>query len=314
MFSVFRKNAQQILSVNCNIWNYLVWLDSNYKLTFFVLLQGCTLWTLKVLLGNEKQGDDEFFEFFASCLDDYFTYKKSRLPGPFLSEVFQRHPLLGRFSFGKLIARCGDGRTEFMKCEAMRLLTGILKPVSLGKGKKTAPEGEECKQLAKSFEEHMGSLGAAILSTVQNPPHKSDYKIIALLFCSSCFDAFTVLSPEKPLHTLLDIGTLLAGLKSIEAPSKGRLHNLLTKLVETVTIELAKNPVRGTVKMDVDSKTPSKKKKAKKSEASEEDKTPSKRKKATDEVVAMEVQVEEISSKKRKQQMNAKKAKASKDS
>jgi DNA polymerase phi len=281
-------------------------------------LQGCTFWTLKVLLGNEENGDDEFLEFFASSLDDYFTHKKSRLPGPFLSEVFQRHPMLARFTFGRLIARCGDGRTEFMKCEAMRLITGILKPVSSGKGKKPAPEGEEHKQLAKTFEEHIGSLGAAIMSIVQSPPQKSDFKVIALLFCSSCIDSFSVLYPQKPLYTLLDTGALFAALKAIEAPSKGKLHNLLTKLVERVTVELEKNPVSTKTVNAEDSKTtPSKKKKAKKSEPptpSVEDKTPSKKKKATDEVAPMDVQIEETSSKKKQQQKSAKKVKVSKDS
>lgn len=281
----------------------------------FMCLQGCTLWTLKVLLGNEENGDEELLAFFASSLDDYFTHKKSRLPGPFLSDVFQRHPVLGRISFGRLIARCGDGRTEFIKCEAMRLLTGILKPVTSGKGKKaTQTEGDEHKQLAKTFEEHMGSLGVAILSTVQSPPQKADYKVIVLLFCSSCIDAFTVLFPQKALHTLLDAGALLAGLKAIEAPSKGRLHNLLTKLVEAVTAELEKNPGSSeTVKAD-DSKTTPSKNKAKTSEAptqSEEAKTPSKRKKARDEEAPMEVQVDGTPSKKK--QMSAKKVKVSKD-
>jgi hypothetical protein len=93
---------------------------------------------------------------------------------------------------------------------------------------------------------------------------------------------------------------------------------LLTKLVERVTVELEKNPVSTKTVNAEDSKTtPSKKKKAKKSEPptpSVEDKTPSKKKKATDEVAPMDVQIEETSSKKKQQQKSAKKVKVSKDS
>lgn len=211
------------------------------------LAQACTLWTLKVLLGNvpdtAEKCDAELLECISTALDDYFTQKKSRLAGSFFIEIFQRHQILGRFSIGKLIEKCGNGRTEFMKCEALRLLTAILKPVTSCKGKKTVAESVECNLLAKAFQQHMGSLGAAISFIVQSPPEKSAYKSIALKFCSSCIDVFTVLYPLKGLHSLLDSKALLAGLKAIDAPSKGKLHNLITKLQNTVTEELTKTSV-----------------------------------------------------------------------
>lgn len=270
------------------------------------------MWTLKVLLGNlpdiDEKGDAELSEFLTNSLKDFFTRRKSRLPGPFLSEVFQRHPILGRLSIGNLVEKAGNGRTGVMKCEAMRLLTGILKPVTSGKGKKPATEGDE---LAKAFEEHVGSLGAVILSTVQSPPQKAAHKLIALQFCSSCIDVFRVLFPRKILHSVLDMGALLAGLKAIDAPSKGKLHNLITKLVETVTVEVAK-AVEVPMENEGDA-APSKKKKGKKSEASthpEEAKTALKRKK---ERAEEEVQGEDTPSK-RRPQTRSKKVKVTKDS
>jgi len=283
-----------------------------------------------------EKGDAELSEFLANSLEEFFTHKKSRLRGPFLSKVFQRYPVLGRISIGKLLEMIGNARTGVMKGEAMRLLTGVLKPVIPTKGKKMAMEGNE---LAKAFEEHVEALGAVILSTVQSLPRKAAHKFIALQFCSSCMDALRVLCQHRTLHSVLDMEALLAGLQAIDVPSKGKLDNLIMKLVETVAAEVARNPVSiGTTTNAVDdNKTPSeknqengaevpmeiekdetpskKKKKGKKSKASrqpedEEELTPSKRKKARTEAA---VQGEETPSKK-KHQTRSKKAKVTKDS
>lgn len=295
--------------------------------------QACTLWTFKVLLGSitddEEKCDSETLELLFSALEDYFTHKKSRLAGSFFTELFRRFPVLGRCSIGKLIEKCGNGRTEFMKCEAMRLITEILKPFTSAKGKKTVNESDHHKLLAKAFEEHMGLRGSSILSTVQNPPERAAYKFIALQFCSSCIDAFRMICPQKGLHTFLDIEALLAGLKVIDAPSKGKLRNLITKLVKVVTDELAKNPVRSGPTKGDGNKTSKKKSKVadapmeienigtpskNKGKNLKEDRTPSKRKIARDGQAPVEVTVEETPSKKKNKSPSSKKARVLKGS
>lgn len=292
------------------------------------------MWTFKVLLGNlpdvEEKCDSETLDLLFSALDDYFTHKKSRLAGSFFTELFRRYPVLGRCSIGKLMEKCGNGRTEFMKCEAMRLLTEILKPVTSGKGKKTINGGDEHKLLVKAFEEHMGPRGSSILSTVQNPPERAAYKFIALQFCSSCIDAFRMLYPQKGLHAVLDTEALLAGLKAVDTPTKGKLQNLITKLVKVVAEDLAKNPGRsGSAKGDGNKTSSKKKLKAvevpmevenvvtpskNKGKNLKEDRMPSKRKNARDSQVQMEVQVEETPSKKKSKSPSSKKVKVSKES
>lgn len=245
----------------------------------------------------EEKGDAELSAFLANSLKDYFHSKKSRLKVFFWSEVFRKHPILGRFSIGTLVEEAGNGRSGTMKCDAMKLLSEILKPVTSAKRRK---RGEDPKPLAKAFEEHVESLGAVVLSTIQSPLQKRIHRNFELSFWIDCIDALGVLFPQKTLHSVVDTAALLAGLKAMNIPSQGKSHDLYKKLVETVTAELAKNAVsiQTTTNVD-DNKTPSKMKEAEDGEVPMEiakDETPSSQKKTEDGEVPMEVEKDETPS------------------
>lgn len=190
-------------------------------------LQDCVLWTLRILVGNVNEGDAEVSEFLRKSVEHSFTNHHSRLKGPFWSRIFRQHPVLARACIGKLMEKVGNGRNMTLRCAAMRLVTEILKPVTSPKGgkKAAAGEGEIAKLFVEALEGHVDSLGAAILSTVQDFPKKREQKLLALPFCISSIDAFRLLFPHKSL----DKEALLAGLKAIQAPDQGKIQNLLIK-------------------------------------------------------------------------------------
>jgi DNA polymerase phi len=235
------------------------------------LAQDCVLWTLRILVGNVNEGDAEVSEFLTKSVEDFFTNHHSRLKGLFWSQIFRQHPVLARACIGKLIEKVGNGRNITLRCEGMRLVTEILKPVTSPKGgkKAAAGEGETAKLFVEALEGHVDSLGAVILSTVQDFPKKRDHKLLALPFCISSIDALRLLFPHKSL----DREALLVGLKAIQAPNQGKIQTFLSKLKETVA----------NLKPDDNNNS-----------------TPSKKQKANDEVVAMEVEKEATPSKKKK--------------
>lgn len=229
-------------------------------------LQGCTLWTLKVILGNlqdsETKEDTDLLQFIANALNEYFTHKKSRIPCSFFVKIFQRHDMVGRSSIGQLVEKCGSARTEVLKGKAMELLSGILKPVLSVKGKKSGEEIDEVRQpIARTLESHLEPLSATLLSIVQKPPHKAPHKLDALQFLSSCINALIVLYPQKPLSIILDTKALLNGLKTIETAGKQKLQNLITKIEGLITRDAARILVANEKVGDMKSKTPGAKKK-----------------------------------------------------
>lgn len=251
-------------------------------------LQGCTLWIIKVIMGNlqdsETKEDTDLVQFIANALSDYFTSKMSRLHCEFFAEIFKRHNMLGRSSIGQLVEKCGNARIEVLKRKAMELLSRILKPVLSVKGKKSGAEIDEVRQpTARALESHLEPLSAVLLLIVQKPPQKPAHKLFAFQFLSSCIDVLIVLYPQKPLSTILDTKALLEGLKTIVTPGKGRLHNLITKIEGSLTRDMARIPVADEKAAHMKLKTPGAKKK--KSVDAEEiiemdiEPTPSKKKK-----------------------------------
>ena len=202
-----------------------------------LVLQGCTLWILKVILGNlqdsEIKDDTDLLQCIANALSEYFTHKKARLPYSFFAKIFQQHNTLGRLSIGQLVEKCGNARSECLKDIAMQLLSGILKPVLSVKGMKSGAEIDKVRQpTAHALESHLESLSAVLLSIGQKPPKKIGHKQSALRFVKCCIDAFIVLYPQKPLSTILDTNALLEGLKTIKTQ---KLQQLIINIEGSIT-------------------------------------------------------------------------------
>lgn len=256
-------------------------------------LQGCILWTLKVILRNlqdsETEDDTDLLQFIANALSELFTSKKARLTCSFFEEIFQRYNTLGRLSIGQLVEKCGNARSEHLKGVAMKLLSGILKPVLSVKGKKSGGEIDEVRQsTARALESHLEPLSAVLLSIVQKPPQNRDYKLSFLQFLSTCIDVFIVLYPQKPLSTILDTESLLEGIKTIKTSKNGKLPHLITKIEGLITTGAARIPVanEGVVNMKSETQGVKKKKSADAEKVIEMDiePTPSKKKKKSSDV------------------------------
>lgn len=74
----------------------------------------------------EQAGDADVTAAFRATFQSFFE-RRSRLSRPFFQEAFTRHPWLARCLVGDLLDQCEGAKTEFLKVEAMQLLTGILK-------------------------------------------------------------------------------------------------------------------------------------------------------------------------------------------
>lgn len=213
----------------------------------YVWVQGCTLWSLKVLQGNstniDGKGDEEVLQLLTSSLEEFFVHKKSRLPGNFFAEAFQRHPWLGRSSLGLLIEKSGNARSDFLKFEAMRLLAGVLRPKGSDKGKKLTLDTEVDQPTADALQPHLVPLSKVVLSLLQNPPEKSAYRINALSFCCSCVEALLVLYPQTPISANIETEIILASVKEITVPRNGKLGNLITKLVNLIEKDADRKPL-----------------------------------------------------------------------
>lgn len=258
-------------------------------------LQGCILWTLKVILRNlqdsETEEDTDLLQFIANALSKLFTRKKARLTCSFFEEIFKRYNTLGRLSIGQLVEKCGNARNEHLKGVAMKLLTGILKPVLSVKGKKSGGEIEEVRQpTARALESHLEPLSAVLLSIVQEPPQIREYQFSFLQFLSSCIDVFIVLYPQKPLSTILDTKSLLEGLKTMKTSKKGKLPKLITKIEGKITTGAARIPVANEGAVNMKSETQGVKKK-----------------KSVDAEKVIEMDIEPTPSKKKKKSLDVKK-------
>jgi DNA polymerase phi len=186
------------------------------------------------------------------------------------------------------VEKCGNARTEHLKGIAMQLLSGILKPVLFVKSKKSSVEIDEVRQpTARALESHLEPLSAVLLSIVQRPPQRADYKLNALQFLCSCIDAFIVLYPQKPLSTILDTKALLEGLKTIETR---KLQHLITKIEGLITRGAARVPVANEKAANMKSKS-----------------LGAKKKKSADAEKVIEMDIEPTPSKKKKKSLDVEK-------
>jgi DNA polymerase phi len=207
------------------------------------LAQACALWVLKVLQGSTTDAEDsdaDVLQILAMSLEDSFVQKKSRLSVAFFRNIFQQHPWLGRAVLGQLIDKCGNARSEFFKREAMHMVTEILRR-NMGKDKK-AGHGPIIADVLQPF---LPTLSGVLLSLVQKPPVKKEYKSEAFKFCYTSIEALRTLYPSKPLSALLDTEALLVSLKDIKLPPMGKLQHSVTRSVSLIEKEMERVSMTG---------------------------------------------------------------------
>ncbi|CAM6028277.1 unnamed protein product [Sphagnum balticum] len=208
-----------------------------------MLAQACALWVLKVLQGSTtdaEDGDPDVLQILAMSLEDSFVQKKSRLSVAFFRNIFQQHPGLGRAALGQLIDKCGNARSEFFKREAMHMFTEILRH-NMGKEKK-AGHGPIIADVLQPF---LPTLSGVLLSLVQKPPVKKEYKSEAFKFCYTSIEALRTLYPSKPLSAFLDTEALLVSLKDIKLPPMGKLQHSVTRSVSLIEKEMERVSMTG---------------------------------------------------------------------
>ncbi|CAK9219878.1 unnamed protein product [Sphagnum troendelagicum] len=207
------------------------------------LAQACALWVLKVLQGSTTDAEDidaDVLQILAMSLEDSFVQKKSRLSVAFFRNIFQQHPWLGRAVLGQLIDKCGNARSEFFKREAMHMVTEILRR-NMGKDKKAG----HCPIIADVLQPFLPTLSGVLLSLVQKPPVKKEYKSEAFKFCYTSIEALRTLYPSKPLSALLDTEALLVSLKDIKLPPMGKLQHSVTRSVSLIEKEMERVSMTG---------------------------------------------------------------------
>ncbi|CAM6049668.1 unnamed protein product [Sphagnum compactum] len=207
------------------------------------LAQACALWVLKVLRGSTTDAEDsdaDVLQILAMSLEDSFVQKKSRLSVAFFRNIFQQHPWLGRAVLGQLIDKCGNARSEFFKREAMHMVTEILRR-NMGKDKK-AGHGPIIADVLEPF---LPTLSGVLLSLVQKPPVKKEYKSEAFKFCYTSIEALRTLYPSKPLSALLDTEAVLVSLKDIKLPPMGKLQHSVTRSVSLIEKEMERVSMTG---------------------------------------------------------------------
>ncbi|CAK9270133.1 unnamed protein product [Sphagnum jensenii] len=207
------------------------------------LAQACALWVLKVLQGSTTDAEDsdaDVLQILAMSLEDSFVQKKSRLSVAFFRNIFQQHPWLGRAVLGQLIDKCGNARSEFFKREAMHMVTEILRR-NMGKDKKAG----HCPIIADVLQPFLPTLSGVLLSLVQKPPVKKEYKSEAFKFCYTSIEALRTLYPSKPLSALLDTEALLVSLKDIKLPPIGKLQHSVTRSVSLIEKEMERVSMTG---------------------------------------------------------------------
>jgi hypothetical protein len=207
------------------------------------LVQACALWVLKVLQGSTTDAEDsdaDVLQILAMSLEDSFVQKKSRLSVAFFRNIFQQHPWLGRAVLGQLIDKCGNARSEFFKREAMHMVTEILRR-NMGKDKKAG----HCPIIADVLQPFLPTLSGVLLSLVQKPPVKKEYKSEAFKFCYTSIEALRTLYPSKPLSALLDTEALLVSLKDIKLPPIGKLQHSVTRSVSLIEKEMERVSMTG---------------------------------------------------------------------
>lgn len=183
------------------------------------LAQICAFWLLKVIHGNSNETElKKVSEIFAHSLEDFFVNKKCRIKGGFLKEVFRRHPWVGISSFGMLIEKCRNARSEFLQCEALLLMDTLIRPW-LSKSTEVSSDKDSSHHL-QFLKVHLPSLSELVQHLLQKPAKKASHRSEARQFCMRIVKALSLLKLEKSFAKLVKHSSLESQLGDLFRPYK----------------------------------------------------------------------------------------------
>lgn len=183
------------------------------------LSQICAFWLLKVIHGNSNETElNKVSEIFFQSLEDFFVDKKCRLKGGFLKEVFRRHPWAGISSFGMLIEKCRNARSEFLQYEALLLMDTLIRPW-LGKSTEVSSDKDSSHHL-QFLKVHLSSLSELVQHLLQKPAKKASHRSEARQFCMRVLKALSLLNLEKSFAKLLKHSSCESQLGDLFRPYK----------------------------------------------------------------------------------------------
>lgn len=183
------------------------------------LAQICAFWLLKVIHGNSIETElKKVSEIFSQSLEDFFVNKKCRLKGGFLKEVFRRHPRVGISSFGMLIEKCRNARSEFLQSEALLLMDTLIRPW-LSKPTEVSSDKDSSHHL-QFLKVHLPPLSELVQHLLQKPAKKASHRSEARQFCMRIVKALSLLKLEKSFAKLLKHSSLESQLGDLFRPYK----------------------------------------------------------------------------------------------
>lgn len=183
------------------------------------LSQICAFWLLKVIHGNSSETElKKVSEIFLKSLEDFFVNKKCRLKGGFLKELFRRHPWVGISSFGMLIEKCRNARSEFLQFEALSLMDTLIRPW-LGKSTEVSSDKDSSHNL-QFLKVHLPSLSELVQHFLQKPAKKASHRSEARQFCMRIAKALSLLKLEKSFAKLLKHSSCESQLGDLFRPYK----------------------------------------------------------------------------------------------
>lgn len=161
------------------------------------LAQQSTYWLLKIIEVRKISESDlsKVFENFKDALVKYFETKKSQLKPEFLKEVFKRRPWVARHLFGFLVEKCGDGKSDYRRVEALELVLEILKSVL----------AESTPEASKTFlKAHMSKLSHLIKQLATHMPEKQSRRADVRKFCGKVFQTISTHNMTKSFLKTLE--------------------------------------------------------------------------------------------------------------
>eukprot|EP00897_Mesotaenium_endlicherianum_P003641 jgi/Mesen1/3304/ME000191S02441 len=217
----------------------------------------CSLWALKVLQGQKQQeeagegaaaaaaaaaeADPVVRAAFEGALEKFLVSKKCHLPRAFLEDAVSRQPWLGGAFAPTLLRHARDGRSEFVKTDALQLLLHIVQ------------RRPPIESLPGALEPHLKELMALVQRLLVAESGKVDRRATALRFCAVTLDGVPALYPGTPLGKLVDVRAMagavasardLLGGATTQGKGKGKILALL-KRVDDVLRRVASAPSPG---------------------------------------------------------------------
>lgn len=187
------------------------------------LAQNSTFWILKIIdARNYSESElERVFDAFKGVLVGYFESKQCQIKSEFLKEIFRRRPWIGHHLFGFLLEKCGSGKSEFRRVEALDLVMEILKSMVSSGIDENNPNA-----LKKVLKNHLQKLCYLIKELVTNMPAKQSRRADVRKFCGKVFQIVSThdltnsfvkgLAPEAQSACELQLGELFLSFKKVE--------------------------------------------------------------------------------------------------